>query len=449
MIPSLVTGTILSVSVDLAPDLPRTTVTLQQDDGREVVFVLPGANGGPPVAVGGVPILTPGQTWQVELATAPVGPVPVGLGAGMDRLDGPTPPPWALSGVHYSPEQLPLVFYLNEAGSADLGFSRTEEIATRALADWSAVGCSRFAFSFGGTVADSFADDGINVLAWDDDDTWEWGAAVAGLTSTRFGLDDDGAVVPVGADILFNGVDWDWLDGGGNPSEGSLDAASVVLHELGHVTGMDHELHLVTSTMYYAYLGGDWQASLAGDDRRGLCENYPTGGHECDEDIDCADIDGRERVCVELDGIRVCDEIWDPVGAVCSLQDFHCEEYCVFGLAFATEGYCSVACEEHEDCPEGYLCDAPSNFIEDSVLVEERMCVQGERPADTGDTGDDGGTGTDGGSGDGGAPLADPPRACGCASASPLSPPLLLLIVAPLARRRRASATVPPPGGSP
>lgn len=449
MIPSLVTGTVLSVAVDLDPALPRTTVTLQQDDGRQVVFVLPGANGGPPVAVGGVPTLGPGQVWQVELADAPVGRVPVGLGAGMDRLDGPPPPPWALSGVHYDPQQLPLVFYLNQAGSLALGFARTEQVATTALSAWSAVGCSSFAFAYGGTVDDAFADDGINVLAWDDDDTWEWGGAVAGLTATRFGVDEHGAVVPVGADILFNGVDWEWQEGGGNPAEGRLDAGSVVLHELGHVTGLDHELHLVTSTMYYAYLGGSWQGSLAGDDRRGLCENYPSGTHECDEDADCQDIDDQDRVCVERDGLRVCDEVRDPVGAPCSLQDFNCAEYCVFGLAFSTEGYCSVGCTTHEECPEGYLCDSPSNFLEDSVLVEETLCVEGERPVDTGDSGSTDGGAADGGAADGGDPIAEEPGACGCASsrAPALLGPLLLLL--PLARRRRACTTVRWLGGPP
>lgn len=208
MIPALLTGTVLSVVVDLGdPAMPRTRVTLEQRDGGRVEFVLPGANGGPPVAVGGVPTLSPGETWQVELVDTPAGMVPPGLGAGMARLDGPTPPPWALNGVHYTPDQLPLVFYLNEEGSGDLGFARSEELVQQTLSAWSGVGCATFAFAYGGTVEATFEDDGLNVLAWEEGETWEWGAAVAGLTSTRFGLDDLGNPIPVGADILFNGVE--------------------------------------------------------------------------------------------------------------------------------------------------------------------------------------------------------------------------------------------------
>ena len=47
MIPTLVTGTVVALSLDLAdPRLPRTDVTLQTEAGETVQVVLPGANGG-------------------------------------------------------------------------------------------------------------------------------------------------------------------------------------------------------------------------------------------------------------------------------------------------------------------------------------------------------------------------------------------------------------------
>lgn len=435
MIPVLVTGTVLSVSVELPGDrLPRTHVELEQDDGVVLQVVLPGANGGFPVAVGGVPTVTPGETWQVELVDAPAGLVPLGLGAGMSRLDGPPPPPWALNGVHYSEEQLPLVFVLNEAGSADLGFSLTEQIVQQTLASWTEVGCSSFAFEYGGTTDAFYDDDGVNVLSWEDGETWEWGATnIAGLTATRFEATDDGGIRPVGADIVFNGVQWEWLDGDGSPYEHSLDATSVVLHELGHVTGLDHELHWVTSTMFFAYQGGAWMGSLAGDDRRGLCENYPTGGDECSDDGDCAGIDDQDRICVDIDGIKVCDEVRDDVGDICSPSTFNCPEYCVFDLVLDQEGYCSVGCESHGDCPEGYLCDRANNFMYDQVTVDELLCVQGQRPEDTG-ADDTGAGGADSGG-------ADEPGGCGCASAGPSIPRLLLPLLALSAIVRRTGGS--------
>lgn len=431
MIPALVVGTVLSVQVEQHASLPRTRVRLETEAG-EIELVLPGSNGAPPVVVGGVPAISVGQTWQVELQAAAVGLVPVGLGAGLSRLDGPPPPPWALNGLSYQEDQLPLVMVLNEVGSVDLGLARTEELVLEALSDWNAVGCSDFAFEYGGLTAAGLEDDGLNVLTWQDDGEWEWGSAVAGFAATRFEPTEDGTSVrPAGADLLFNGVEWTWMDGEGDIGAWKLDTKSIVLHELGHVTGMDHELRLVTSTMYYAYLGGTWQGSLSGDDRRGLCENYGNGASECEGDEECLVIAGAGSLCVELDGLRVCDEPRDAVGALCTMGAFNCEDYCVFELALSTEGYCSRACESHTDCPDGYICELGNNFMPDSVTLKETMCQPGEWP------------GEDTGGGDGGGleqedEVPEEPGGCGCrASASPASMMLLLLLPLTLLRRQR------------
>lgn len=438
MIPALVVGTVLSLRVEEDGALPRTRVLLQTADG-EVELLLPGSNG-PPVRVGGVPLLEIGQTWQVELERGPLGLVPVGLGAGMSRLDGPPSPPWALNGLRYAEDQLPLVMFLNEAGSADLGLPATEALVQRALRDWNAVGCSGFRFEYGGRTEIGFEDDGVNVLTWQDEGAWAWGTAVAGFAATRFEVTEDGGVRPVGADLLFNGVEWTWQEAPGNPSQWTLDAGSIVLHELGHVTGMDHELGRATSTMYYAYLGGDGQGSLAGDDRRGLCENYGTGAHECESDADCAAIPGAGPRCVELDGLRVCEELRDPPGAPCSTLAFNCEDYCLFPNRIATEGVCAAACAADADCPEGSICEPGRNFFPDRETVEEWMCQEGSRPGDTGDGGatdggtSDGGGATDAGGWDGGG--AEEPRGCGCRAGSGQGAALWAIVSAVLFRRR-------------
>lgn len=414
--------------------LPRTVLVGEDPRGQPWEVVVPGSNGGPPAAVWGVPTFAPGQTWALPLVEAPVGWTLSGLGEGATLLDGPrAAPPWALNGLHYDATQLPLGFSLNAAGSADIGAEATQEVVQRALDAWSTVGCSTFAFEYLGTTDAVFEDDGQNVLAWADD-AWDFDESIAGLTATRFGTDAEGNVIPVGADILFNGVSWAWtLEGGdvylANPR---LNADSVVLHELGHVTGMDHEYTLVASTMFFAYIGGDWQGSLSGDDRRGLCENYPSGSHECEEDADCAGIDEQPRACVALDGLRVCDEVRDEVGAFCARTDFNCPETCVFTDMQATEGYCTTACERPADCPDGYTCGEARRFLYDDPQVEERLCVPGE-PLDTGDTAPpDSPPGDSGKDGAGG---------CACASSAPRAPalvPLALLALAGL--RRRLSA---------
>ncbi len=436
MISTLITGTVLSVTVEgLDQPLPRTHVLLQADDGP-VEVVLPGSNG-PPVVVGGVPLLTQGETWQVRVQHTAEGLVPVGLGAGMARLDAMPPPPWALNGVTYDDSQLPLDFLMNEEGAADLGADLTEQIIEKALSDWTGVGCSDWAFTYGGRTTAGFDDDGINVLSWEND-SWTWGAEVAGLTSTRF--DTSGKdVVPVGADIVFNGVDWTWDAETGDVYllSPTLHAGSVVLHELGHVAGLDHELSLVTSTMFFAYIGGSWQGSLAGDDRRGLCEKYGDGADECATDADCKGIDDQPRTCVDIDGVKVCDEVRDSVGDFCSRTVFNCEQYCIFTDNQALEGYCSIGCEGDGDCPPDYECGTASLFLYDDPGVDEKLCIALPPPSDSG-IGDTGSTG-DGGGGDGGGADTGAPAeegGCGCAAA-PAGRGWLVLLAPLLALFRR------------
>jgi hypothetical protein len=396
MIPELVVATVLSVQVTSDADLPRTMALVELPDGRRLELVLPGSNGQAPVVVAGVPALMPGQTWQVELGTAAVGLVPAGLGAGMTQLAGPVAPPWNLNGVHYNDDQLPFPIYLNEEGSADLGFETSLAVFQVAIDAWNGVGCASFAFDYQGTTAAGYEDDGLNVVSWVESD-WEWGDTVAGFSATRFGIVDE-TVGPVGADVVFNGDTWLWVEGPGDVyiARPELNAASIVLHELGHVAGLDHELVLAASTMFFAYVGGEWQGSLSGDDRRGLCEGYPTGAAECADDGDCLDIDGLLRTCVEIDGIGVCEEVWADLGAECSRTLLPCEDYCVFTNNSATEGYCSAACETASDCPSDWSCGAPELFLYDMPNVDELLCLApDETGVDTGGAGDTQGDGGD------------------------------------------------------
>lgn len=407
------TGVVVALAVH-SGDLPRTEVTLQ-DGVRVATFVVPGSNG-PPVAVGGVPTFALGDTWTADLAEAPVGLVPRGLGAGLARV-GPAAPPWVLNGLHYDAARLPIAFVLNLAGSDDVGgFDATAPLVEAALAQWSDVGCATFAFRYDGPTDLGFGDDGTNVLSWEET-SWAWGDTVLGLTATRFGVDADGLPVPVGADIVFNGVDWTWTAGPGDAygAPPTLNLASVLVHELGHVTGMDHEPAKIASTMFPAYLGGDWMATLAGDDRRGLCANYPSGAHECDGDEDCAAL-GEGRVCAEIDGVRVCDEVRDGLGAPCSRTSIACAEVCVFTNATYTDGYCSQACG---DCPDGYVCGEARRVLPD---LGSTVCVVG----DATDTGAEDTSAEDSGvndtaradTADTGASGADAARGCACAAST-------------------------------
>lgn len=451
--PLLISGILLHVSVEAPADgsFPRTRVEMETEAGERIEFVVPGANGGPPAAVRGLPVFRVGDTWQVELdLDAAAGPVPRGLGAGLSPL-APAPPPWNLNGVHYEDDRIPMVFYMNSAGSADLGLMDSEAVVIAGLSQWTDIQCSAFGMEYAGVTDARDDDDGLNVIAWEDE-LWEWGTDTLGFTATRFEIDGE-TVTPAGADILLNGADWAWITGPGDmyATTPALNAPSVLTHELGHATGMDHEYLLVASTMFFGYIGGDWQASVSGDDRRGLCENYPSGIADCETAEDCEGIHpDRERDCVEIDGMPICAEIRDELGAACSRTSFNCPEYCIFTNADATAGYCSTACTVDEDCPADYHCDEPRRFLYDVPTEEERLCVVGApEPEDSGhpDSGhlDSSAPVEDSAEpgGDGGVSAGGGAKGCGCTARStadsrPFGASLLMLLaMARWGQRRR------------
>ncbi len=437
MIPQIVAGVVASVSVSqIDSALPITEITVATAHG-DVVVVTPGANGQPPVVVGGVPRVLAGERWHFLVSETPRGLVPVDLGGAMARLDGPIPPPWAINGLVYPPEVLPMEMFISDPGSGALGLDATVAVVSRALDAWSSVACSDFEYVLAGVTDVGFEDDGLNVLSWEDE-AWTWGAGVLGMAATRFEL-VDGLPAPSGADILFNGVDFLWVDGPGDlyGSPSTVSASSIVTHELGHVAGMDHNWSDVAATMFFAYVGGDWQGSLSGDDRRGLCETYGNGRDECAVDSDCAerDGDGLFRYCREIDGISVCDERRDSFGAFCSRTVFNCEELCLFTNSMATEGYCSRLCDTDDDCEAGAECGVPDGaFLYDDPAEDgERLCLRPEG-FDTG-----AGSHTDGSDDDTGGAAVDSgelrstpnngekPKAegCGCTNSLPTAAPLL------------------------
>jgi MYXO-CTERM domain-containing protein len=434
--PSIVTGIILSVQVVSGPSwLPHTEVTLQADSGETVEFMLPGANGGPPAAVLGVPTLQPGQRWQIELGQAAVGAVPIGHGLGMRSLD--PQPVWNLNGNHLDDDLLPWPILLNQDAIAVLGIDRTEAALEDALDQWSSVPCSTFAFDYQGRTEAGVEDDGLNVVAWEND-TWEWHAQAAAMSVVRFDVSGDVPTIRE-TDILFNAVDWNWNDETGNTSAAPpvLHAGSVLAHELGHNTGMDHEYFYVTSSMYLAYFGGNWMATLSGDDMRGLCENYPSGVEACATDEDCAGYDESERECEDLDGMMICDEVRDEVGASCGLNGFNCEEACLFETMFYTNGICALTCPEGS-CEDGYHCEEVSYVL---PLDAGSVCVPDgpDTGVETGDSSVDSSPLPDD-TGDGGKDGCD-----GCAS-SPTPPALLpLLPLLGLVAHRRHPLFTPTP----
>jgi len=105
------------------------------------------------------------------------------------------------------------------------------------------------------------------------EDTWPYagGEDALGLTLIRFDP-DTGAIWD--SDIEVNAVDEPLSVG--NPVAGSVDLASLLTHEAGHLLGLGHNVFDETATMFPGYHTGSIELrSLADDDIAGICEIYP------------------------------------------------------------------------------------------------------------------------------------------------------------------------------
>jgi hypothetical protein len=166
--------------------------------------------------------------------------------------------------------ELPVTVSYNAAGGADnLGESDIEAD----LSAWSSVQGSSFRFAYGGRT-DSGAsvqegtNDGKNVIAWKHLDCQA--GCVLGVT-TKTELHE--------ADIVLNSNPQAKL---GDGSSGTVEARSVLLHELGHMAGLDHSCALFAcseaeqdAVMYFQYRGPKHEP--AADDIAGLAARYPVG----------------------------------------------------------------------------------------------------------------------------------------------------------------------------
>jgi uncharacterized protein (TIGR03382 family) len=120
---------------------------------------------------------------------------------------------------------------------------------------------------------------------------WDHGPSYVALTTVKYST-RTGEIV--NADVELNG--WDGATSAGSyftcldPGAGivqpcvtdgaarciELDVQTVVLHEAGHLLGLDHAE--AGTVMYFAVSRGEVRRSLTADDAAGACAIYPAGG---------------------------------------------------------------------------------------------------------------------------------------------------------------------------
>jgi len=339
---------------------------------------------------------------------------------------------------------LPVSFSLGLPLSRDLGDAEGAEIDV-ALRSWNDVACTAFRGKLVGTTQGPGGDDGVSGVYWHDTD-WPSTFLAGALGQTLIYVDKTGHIYD--ADVHINGKDYVWsLDG----RPGTVDARSILTHELGHALGLGHSAD-PRATMYATHSPGLAWRSLEADDEDGVCSLYPGVGDvagcdalpcpagflcvstrcerpgtptevcaPCERVTGACDGAGDDARCLDLPGGRVCGRACkgDPeCGA-----GFHC-------LPTTTSG--DLQCVSDDACKSG-----PFACAKDAQCPDGPHCVNGACLGDV--AGSDGGAGADGGIDAGTVPSVSG-GGCMMHGASGPTPPWswLAALVLFVVRRKRA-----------
>lgn len=177
---------------------------------------------------------------------------------------------WAPWGWRWDRAELPVVVTYNPAGNP-AAFTAAD-VAT-VLEAWSSVETSTFAFAYSGLTStpasmSSTGEDGQSVIAWAD--LGCQAGCVLGVTTKSFTSHE--------ADVVLNSNAGARL---GDGTAGTFDTFSVLLHEAGHLAGLEHSCPIFgpctqeerAAVMFFSYDGV--QRELAADDVDGLSLIYP------------------------------------------------------------------------------------------------------------------------------------------------------------------------------
>lgn len=157
------------------------------------------------------------------------------------------------------------VTYAIQTTPKDLTPEQGEAEARRAIEDWAKVPCSSLKLTYRGRTTD--APSGNGVLGWTT--AWTKGNGVVGQTGGMV----SGSCLKFAT--VFNDKDFKWLIGTPPAGAFAVDTYSIVLHETGHLLGLDHSQNQ-DAVMYPSY--GHDVDSITQDDADGICKVYPGGG---------------------------------------------------------------------------------------------------------------------------------------------------------------------------
>lgn len=248
--------------------------------------------------------------------------------------------------TRWSRSRIPVPWYLNNAGSADMAIATTEAAVTAAFDTWTNVDCCYIALAYQGRSSlTAGSSRGSNVVSWSES-SWSQGASAIAVCTTWY---SSGTIEE--SDVDCNGVNHTWNTTG----SGGVDTQSILTHELGHSLGLGdiYDRAYASSTMYGIYSGGTASRSLDADDMAGCRYLYEEACGGCTTDDQCPSgyrCEGGTCVPVTSDG-ALCDP--------CTSHADCNEGYCLSG--FPDGGtYCGRNCTSDAACGAGYRCVAVS-----------------------------------------------------------------------------------------
>ncbi len=144
---------------------------------------------------------------------------------------------------------------------------RADDAVVAAGQTWSDVPTATFALGLGGETATGSGFDRLNIITWPA--VWQHSSSALAVTTTTFER-TTGFILD--ADVDFNRSSPFLLNP--QPGDGTFDFQRVILHEDGHVAGLDHSLD--PNAVMFADLGpGPQSHSLAQDDVDAISTLYP------------------------------------------------------------------------------------------------------------------------------------------------------------------------------
>ena len=189
----------------------------------------------------------------------------------------------------WSAGAIPVLYRLNDAGSADVTLDQARLALAAAFGAWQAIPTSAIAFSFGGTTSRAAViDDGVNLVRW-----YETGFPFdensLAVTVTTFN-DINGNLID--ADISVNG-NFAWATDG---RAGRFDIQNVLTHEAGHCLGLGHSSVRAATMFADAFSGEVAKRSLHSDDIAGVTFLYPVSAPPPAAPADPGDVNSSGRV---------------------------------------------------------------------------------------------------------------------------------------------------------